>query len=240
MFITTKITVSMETGEVIEHEGFEYCGPIAFCKGDSTASQTESSQAAFTNTLQQAFQTQFATQQSTLNFLNNTLQKQITNPTGLGAGDLAATRTSATDQIAKANQDAMRANQTREGIQGGPGGVSILPSGVDAQITASEQTAAAQANAQAQDQITQQNEQLKLQQQQNAENGLLGVASQENGTGTAGNATGAADSVASLSQAVTAANGPGIGQILGGVATGIGGATIGAAGKAGGFSSLFS
>ena len=226
MRITTKLVLDMNrplpNGQfcVICHEGFEYCGPVALCKGDPTASQTEQSQSAFGSTLQQAFQTQFATQQNTLAFLNNTLQKQATDPTGFGATDLAATRTSATDQIAQEAQNAQRVSQNREALQGG----ANLPSGVNAQINASEATAAGQAEAGAQNNITMKNNAVKLQQQQDAENGLLGVAAQENGTGTAGAANGAASSVANLSGAVAAADGPGIGQILGGVTTGVGGA----------------
>lgn len=32
MFITTKIAWDMNTGEVLEHEGYEYSGPVAECK----------------------------------------------------------------------------------------------------------------------------------------------------------------------------------------------------------------
>jgi hypothetical protein len=103
---------------------------VSGAKGDDTASETEASQSAFTNTLQQAFQTQFATQQNTLNFLNNTMQKQINNPQGFSAPTLAAMRTSATDQIAGEAQNAQRVSQNREDLEGGQN----LPSGVNAQI----------------------------------------------------------------------------------------------------------
>ena len=243
MFITTKAVYQMTAaGYILVHqEGFDYEGPVSLCKGDSTAQATEQAQAAFTQTLQSAFSTQFATQQNTLNFLNNSLQKQINNPQGYNAQTLAAMRTSATDQIAQQAQDAQRANQNTEDVRGG----ANLPSGVNEQINASEQTAAGEAEAGAQQNITMANANLQNSNYWNAVNGEEGVAAQENGTGTAGAANGAAGTVASLSQAVTAANGPSIGQTLAGVATGIGGAALGAAGKAasggatGGLSALF-
>jgi hypothetical protein len=233
MFITTKAVYQMTAaGYILVHqEGFDYVGPVAICKGDSTAEQTEKAQAAFTQTLQSAFSTQFATQQNTLNFLNNSLQKEVNSPTGYNAQTLAAMRTSATDQIAQQAQDAQRANQNAEDVRGG----ANLPSGVNEQVNAEEQTAASEAEAGAQEGITTANANLQNSNYWNAINADEGVAAQENGTGTAGAANGAAGTVSSLSQAVTAANGPSIGSVLAGVGTGV----AGAAGKAGSFGALF-
>ena len=228
----TKSELHRQRIELYIAEGFTVSGG----KGDNTAQSAEQSQAAFTQTLQQAFNSQFATQQATLGFLNNTLQNEVTNPTGYGATDLAAQRTSATDTIAAQAQNAQRATQGRAAMTGG----ANLPSGVNQQIAAEEQTAAGQAEAGAQNQITQNNANLKMQQQQAGLSGLSGVAQINNPNQYASSANQGSGEVAGLSQAVTQANGPGIGQTLAGVTTGIGGAVIGGAGKAGGFSSLFS
>ena len=222
--ITRAVYQLLGDGYALVHEdSFQYSGVIWECKGDSTASSEEKSQASFTNTLQQAYQTQFATQQNELNFLNGKMQSQINNPTGYSAPTLASMRTSATDQIAAQAQNAQRASQQREDLEGGQN----LPSGVNAQINAGEETAAGQDIANTQNQITQANANLENSNYWNAVNSEEGVAGQENGTGTAGAVNGAAGSVAGLSQAVTAADGPSIGSILGGVATGIGGAALG-------------
>jgi hypothetical protein len=219
MFITTKAVYQLvDAGYTLVHvEGFDYEGPVSLCKGDSTASETEAVQAAFTQTLQSAFSTQFTNQQNQLNFLNSSLQKQINNPQGYSPQTLAAMRTSATDQIAQQAQDAQRANQNAEDVRGG----ANLPSGVNAQINAEEQTQAGEAEAGAQQNITQANANLENSNYWNAINAEEGVSAQESGTGTAGAANGAAGTVANLSQAVTAANGPSMGQILMGVATGV-------------------
>lgn len=40
MHITTYEVIDMQTGEVLEHEGFEYFGPISECKGGSKTEKT--------------------------------------------------------------------------------------------------------------------------------------------------------------------------------------------------------
>jgi hypothetical protein len=159
----------------------------------------------------------------------------IDNPTGLSAEGLAAARTSSDDQFSQGYQNAQRALNAKMATSG----ESTLPSGVGAQLNSALLNAEAADKATGQNQITMQNEQLKQNNYWNAVNALNGVATQENPIGYANSATSGSGAVANLSQAVTAANGPGFGSILGGVVGGLGSATIGAAGKAGGFSSLF-
>lgn len=194
-----------------------YQPPTCFWSGgDSSAENTESGMAGFNSTLRSSFATQFAAQSAALNFLTGKLQSQIDNPTGIGAAAMAGMRTSAADAVAANFQAAKRANQNVEFSRGG----EFLPSGVNAQINAGLTTSAAQANAEAQNSITQQDEQLKQQNYWNATNSLLGVTSQENPLGYAGEATNSANAVTGLSQAVTAAKGPTWGSILGGALTG--------------------
>jgi hypothetical protein len=89
--------------------------------------------------------------------------------------------------------------------------------------------------ANAQNQITLQNENLKQQNYWAAINALSGNAAQVNPLGYSSASTGAANAVTGLSQANTAASGPTFGSILGGVA----GGALSGAGQAGGFGKLF-
>lgn len=191
-------------------------------KGDSTASGTEASQGNFVQTLQNAFATNNAAQSSQLNFLNQKLQSTINNPEGYSPQTLASMRAQANDAVAAENQNVERAVQTRQAVQGG---AAALPSGVDAQINAGIESRAAEAGNTAQANITAENANLQVQEQQAAENEELGVAQAENPEGMAGADNSAAGTVSNLSQAVTAANGPTIGQI----AAGLGGAAISSA-----------
>lgn len=184
-------------------------------KGDSTAQSTEAGQGAFTNTLQNAFATNNAQQQQQLNFLNQKLQSSINNPQGYSPSTLAAMRAQANDQVAATNQNVQRSVNNMETTRGG---AAALPSGVDAQINASVAQQAAQAGNNAQQNITEQNANLQEQNQQRALGEELGVAQAENPDAMAGEANQGAGEVSQLSQAVTAANGPGIGSILGGIA----------------------
>jgi hypothetical protein len=215
----------------VSEQSFDYEGPVELCKGDSTAKAAEQQQLAFNTQLMNIFSQQFGQQSQIFNFLKGKMQPMIDNPTGLSAEGLAAARTSSTDQFSAAYQNAQKALNAKMAASG----ESTLPSGVGAQLNEALLNAEAADKATGQNQITMQNEQLKQQNYWNAINALNGVATQENPLGYAQSATAGSGAVANLSQAVTAANGPGIGQILGGAVGGV----VGAAGAAGGFSKLF-
>jgi hypothetical protein len=225
MRISSKIVFDIETLEVVERESYEYSGPIALCKGDQTAQNEEQSQATFSNTLQNAFQTNNAAQQNQLNFLNQKMQNMINNPTGYSPQTLASLRASANDQIAAQDQNVTRAVNNQQQTEGGAEG---LPSGVNSQINASIASQAAQAGSAAQQNITEQNAQLQNQNMWNAVQGEGTVAGMENPEGMAGEEEGAASNVSNLSQAVTQSSGPTWGSILGGVAA----STLSSASKA--------
>lgn len=202
---------------------------VSGAKGDSTAQSTEKAQGDFTKQLQQTFQTNNANQQNQLNFLNAKMQSMITNPQGYSPSTLAAMRASSNDQVAAQAQNATKAAQNMEA---GRSGAGALPSGVDAQINAGIQSRAGQAGAQAQQQITEQNANLENTNLWNATKAEEGVAGLENPEGMAGSANNAAGTVSNLSDAVTKANGPGIGSILGGVVgAGLGAASTAYAGR---------
>lgn len=221
----------METGEVLHHAFVWWDGTVELCKGDQTVSAAETAQANFTNTLQQIFSTQYATQQAQLQFLQNTLQPQIANPQGYTPAQLTAMRTGATDTIAQQTANAQQAVQATEAARGGNG----LPSGVSAQIDAQLKEGQAQQTSAAQNTITTQNAQLQQQNYWNAISALSGTAAQENPLGYSGAATSGANSVGNLGQVEYNTQQSGV---LGAL-TGLAGSVAGAAGRAGGFGALF-
>ena len=215
-----------------ESEWYEYEGPVALCKGDDTAKAAEQQQMNFNSQLMAIFQQQFAKQSAVLDFLKGKLQPMIDKPTGYSPEALTTMRTSATDTLSDAYQNAQRALQNKEFTQGG----RDLPSGINDQIDAALLTAEAKDKANAQNTITLNDENLKQSNYWNAMNVLSGnVASQFNPLGYAGAATSGSNAVAGLSQAVTNSQQTGLGALFGGLAGGV----FGAAGQAGGFGKLF-
>ena len=212
MRVNTKIVFDIETLEVLERECYEYLGPVDLCKGDNTASSAEQSQAAFSKQLQTAFQTNNAAQQNQLNFLNAKMQSAITNPQGYSPQTLASMRASANDAVAAQNQNVQRVVNNNMATKGG---AEALPSGVGAQIDASIASQAAQAGSRAQQDITVNNANLENENMWNAVKTEGSVASLENPEGMAGQENGTASTVGSLSDAVTKANGPTLGEIAG-------------------------
>ena len=189
--------------------------PISGAKGDEVAKSTERSTADFTKTLQQAFATNNANQQGQLDFLSKELQSGITNPQGYSPETLASMHTQATEAAAQNNKNVMQAVNEKFATQGD---ATSLPSGVQEQIQSQVASTIANNEATAQLGITQQNGQLQQENKWKAVSGLEGVAGLENPEGFAGSANNSADTVSKLSQVVTAANGPSVGSILGGIA----------------------
>lgn len=189
--------------------------PVRGAKGDSTAQSTEKAQGEFTKQLQQTFQTNNVNQQNQLNFLNAKMQDMISNPKGYSPSTLAAMRAQANDAVAARTQQVQRSVNNTQMTRGG---ADALPSGVNAQVNAQIASSAAQAGNAAQQDITTQNADLENTNLWNATKAEEGVAGLENPEGMASSANNAASTVSGLSDAVTKANGPGVGSILGGIA----------------------
>lgn len=168
--------------------------------GDSTAANAEKQSAAFQSTLQSAFQTQFGQNQDVTKFLTDTLKSGISNPQGYGADEEAAMRTNATDTIASQYQNAQKALQNQQFINGS----ESLPSGVNQMQTGALKMGQASDTANAQNTITANNAALKRQNYWNSVSALNGVNQGNNAMATAGEANGAGGTTANLSQAVTA------------------------------------
>jgi len=192
-------------------------------KGDSTAKDAEKSQAAFTTTLQNAFKTQFATQQNVLKFLTGKMEAGITNPQGYDAATKSALNTNVIQDSATNFQNALKTAQAIDATHGGKG----LPSGVQEQITG--QLAGAQANSESAglNQVQQQDAQLKQQNYWNSVNALNGTAAQINPLGYAGGANSGSGAVAGLSEAYSQSQQTGFLNTLGNSFAGTLGKTLG-------------
>lgn len=217
MRVHTKLVYELRGNEyvLVLEEGFDYSGPVASCKGDSTVKEGEQSSLNFGKTLQSAFAQQFGNQTSVLQQLRSAVTGQMSQ--GFGAAKLASMRSGATENTAMAVKNAQVANNNAMAVHGASG----LPSGVSEQITADTNNAGAMAQDQAQNQITQADAD---QQQKNFWSGagaLEGIASADNPNGFASSANGSADAVANQSKAFTESNQS---QLLGALGGAIGGA----------------
>jgi hypothetical protein len=191
----------------------DYAGPWEHAKGDATAQAAEKQQAMFNTQLMKIFTQQFGQQQDVLKYLQGKMQPMIDNPTGFSADAEAAMRTGASEQVAGQYQNAAKALANQRAQRGDAG----LPSGVDAQIDAQVGNAAAATGAQAQNDITLQNEQLKNANMWNAVNALSGVGAQFNPQSYGSLYNQGAGNVANLSQAYTSSKQSQLMGALGGV-----------------------
>jgi hypothetical protein len=212
--ITSKIVVDISMGVILSHDYFEYFGPVDLAKGDSVAKNAEASQASFDSSLQNIFTAQYGAQSAITQYLTKQLEPNISaGGQGMSPQALAAARTQSTDTLSNQFQGAARAVNATE--QRG------LPSGVNAQVSGSLMAQQAEAQAQGQNQITMGNEQLKQANYWKSVNALSGNAAQMNPLGYANSSTSGSNSVSGLSQAVTQAQGPGLGAIFGSMVGGI-------------------
>lgn len=171
------------------------------------------------NELRQLFYDQFGRQQNALNFLNSQAKAMVTNPTGFSPAALAALRAQSTDTVAGNFQNAQKALQEHEAQTGG----SLLPSGVNANLDAGLYAKEAQAQAQGENEITLQNEDLKNQNYWRALGVLSGDAAAQNPQSYLSGSLDASAGVGSLADAATKANQSGFGsQLESGIASGLG------------------
>ena len=181
MRITTKLVLDMETGATIEHDFYEYDGPVARCKANSAETQLTQEQTNFYSTLLSDFNTQFGNQSAILKSITNAFTPILQagpGQKGFTAPEEAAMRTGASDATAQAYKQASQAVNERMGSQGG--GNAYLPSGAAAQVNAGLASQAAQANAAQQGQITQADYAQGLKNFQSAAAALGGAASMYN------------------------------------------------------------
>ena len=214
--ITINPTLNLETMQW-EGESYEYVGPFLMFKGDTTAQAAETQQNSFDSQLMNVFESQYANQTNTLNYLKGQLRPQISSGgQGYTPAQLTAMRTSASDANTAAFANAQKGVNATAIRAGG----DSMPSGVGAQIEGSLAAAEGQQQANSQNLITTQNANLQQSNYWSAINALTGNAQLMNPLGYSGNATSGTNAVANTSEAVTSANGPTAGEILGGIAGG--------------------
>jgi hypothetical protein len=235
MRVTINPTLDMVSMTWLSRPSYEYFGPVMLFKGDKTAQGAEEAQSAFDQKLMSIFGDQYGKQSQIFNFLTGKMQATIAaGGQGMPVDVLAATRTQASDVNAQQGKNAQQAFANRVSEMSGGSKLAGVAGNV-AQGEADIAAAEASQEATTQNNITLANEQLRQQNYWNATNILTGQQAAANPLGYASGATSGTGAVSDASKAVTAANGPGVGQILGGVATG----ALSAAGQAGGFGALF-
>jgi len=192
-------------------------GEVLQLKGDNTATAAETAQAGFDQTLMGLFQSQYGQQQNLISYLTNQMKPIIAaGGIGMTPAALAASRTSATDTVAANTQNAVKAANVAAAKYGG----DAMPSGVGAEIIGNAEVQGAEQQAQAQNEITLANQQLKNTNLWNAYSILNGQQPILSPLGYGEEATSGTNAVANTSQAITAANGPTFGQVLGGIVGG--------------------
>ncbi len=149
MFITTSATFLIETGELLQREGFDYTGPIDLaCGGGPSQAQQNlaNQQAAFYQTMTNSYQQQFAGQTAVLNALQTAWAPILAagpNQYGFNPAEDSAMRSQATQGTAASYSQASRALNASLAARGGDG---FIPSGETAQLNS--QVAQAAANQQ--------------------------------------------------------------------------------------------
>lgn len=196
MYIYTRLRIDFQ-GNVIEQEGYEYNGPISYCKGASqeekaqAAQQAELSkkQSAFFDVMTASYNKMFEGQTAILGTLKRTFEpilKAGPNQYGLSAAEDRAIRTQASEATAQSYKMAKQAVAEGRAAQTGD---AFIPKGVDVQLDAQLATAAAAQESQQQLGITQKGFEVGRQQFKEAANALGGVAQQMSPTGYAGQAS---------------------------------------------------
>jgi hypothetical protein len=195
MRVTTVITWDVETGEVIEHEFYEWCGSVdKLCSsGDSTASALEKSQAAMTTTLNNDYNTTFAEQQSVLASQTAKLNYIAANPMGYTPQELATQTTAINENTATAAKQAMGAAAAFAGSHGG----ADVGNGAVGEIAGQIGSQEAQSKAGELASLSQQNQQMKQNNMWSAIQGLNQVGAEYGGS--SGTAIGASSNVAESS-----------------------------------------
>jgi hypothetical protein len=116
--VTTKITYDMATMEVLEHEWYDYDGPVAECKGDSYAKQVSKDQFD----LEKA---QIAKQNAEFDFVKGNISKYLTGNEGFNPEQMAMLRSSFLNDNASAYSDAGSSVRDMLTARGGDGALPV-------------------------------------------------------------------------------------------------------------------
>ena len=224
-FITTRKTVSMETGEVLEHEGYVYDGPVALaCGASSDQKQIAQEQKQNFQMMSDQAQTVFGSSSKIFGDLTSAFEPILAagpDQSGYSAQELSALRSSAITNTGNAYRNAATAAGERIAASGG--GNAVLPSGTTAAIQGDIAEAGAAQTAGQLTNIDIQNAELGRQNWMNAAGVLGGATNVYNpATGSGSAATGSGSSAMSGASTVQEANRAAVGDIMGVVQAGAG------------------
>src|SRR6266850_7036464 len=140
MFVYTRIKIDIDSGRILETEGFFYDGSVASCCGGKPGPSSDQKEIAgqqkqFYSTLMQNYATQFAGQQNILTALQNAFTPILNagiDQYGFSAKEDAALRTQASAGTSNAYRMAAQATGQQMAAKGG--GNQFLPTGADAQL----------------------------------------------------------------------------------------------------------
>lgn len=228
----------MQTLKRLPRPTYNFDGFVLLFKGDPTAEASEKEQLSFDTQLMTLFKAQYGTQSSILNYLTGVMKPQIAmGGQGIAPTALAAMNTEAQDTIAQETKNAVQATQNAASAASG-GSKLVGVAGSTNQAIGAVEAAGAAESARASNELAIENERVRQQNYWNSINVLSGNAAMTNPLGYAEGATSGTNAVSNASQAVTAANGPGIGQVIGGIVGG-GVSALGGAFGAGAAKSIF-
>ena len=151
MFIVTKFTVSMVTGDVLERVGYEYFGPLEKACGASGAQKTDAANLSTSSAqIQQEAQQVFGNTSGVFSDLVNAYAPIVAagpNQQGFSAGSLAAQNSAAITNVGTQYNNAKAAVGNAQAAVTGTGGGSALPSGANIGLNTSIATGAAATEA---------------------------------------------------------------------------------------------
>ena len=239
MRVTTKITINMVTGEVLDHQFYEYDGPVALCCG-ATGEQKDTYNAQsdlmkqLTNQSQQIFGGSSSVFQDLINSFAPTVAAGP-NQKGFSLPEEAALKSGAITNTGEAYKHASQAVRSANAAIGG--GNEYLPGGAEIQANVDVANQGAQQTASALNQIDQANYATGRDNYFKAAEGLTQAPQVFNPSTSAGNsAVGAGSAAADTANQIAAANNSwvqGVTGALGGIAGNVvtGGMTNLGAGK---------
>jgi hypothetical protein len=234
VFVYSRISLNLATGEVTAIEGFFYDGSVALCCGTQPGPSSDQKEIAgqqkqFYSTLMSNYQTQFAGQSAILQSLQNAFTPILqAGPGQYGFSDKedAALRTQASAGTAGAYRMAAQATGQQTAARGG--GNQFLPTGADTQLQQQNAMRAAEQESSQQLGITATGYAQGRENFFNSARTLGATAEMYNPTGYASQATGAGhDAFGSATQNWKETPQKDWGAILGGVGGGIVGSFFG-------------
>lgn len=149
MFITTKLVLSIETGEVLEREGYEYSGPLELACGPSAGEKDAAATlAAFSKVMIGQAKTVFGAANTVFNDLMkgfHAITAGGPSQHGMSAAEISALKSQAITDVSKQYRSASAAVKSAQAAIGG--GNVVMPSGSTVTQDVNLASSAAQATA---------------------------------------------------------------------------------------------